>query len=261
MGLVGMLLRKVIDHVRKQEWTAVGIDFVIVVLGVFIGLQAQAWALERARQRSEQEYLVRLHDEVVLLANVRERYDFERTKFSRDLLDAVDLLSATAEDALISPSQCDAIAGSAHTTVPPADLPTVTELLSTGRLDQLTSPTVRGAILTYMQDAARARDLIAVMSDAGRDLGKAYPGLIVHHVGASRIHEGEIWLNPDCNTAAMRTDAAFRNELSENAYMYEVYTNRGVLPVSRQLAALHDVLDAELGIEHPAADVSSGTTD
>lgn len=256
-----MLLRKVIDHVRKQEWTAVGIDFVIVVVGVFIGFQAQAWSVERARQKSEQQYLVRLHDEVVQLANVRARYDYERTTFSRHLLDAVDLLSGTAEGATISPSQCDAIAGSAHTTVPPADLPTVTELLSTGRLDQLTSPTVRAAVLAYIQDAARARDLIAVMSDAGRDLGKAYPGLIIHHVGASRIHEGEIWLNPDCDTAAMRADAAFRNELSENAYMYQVYTHRAVLPVSRQLAALHDVLDAELGMEHASEDGASRTID
>ena len=49
----------------------------------------------------------------------------------------------------------------------------------------------------------------------------------------------------------MRTDPAFRNELSENAYMYNVYTTRAVLPVSRQLAALHAVVDAEMGVAHP----------
>lgn len=36
-----MLLRRVISHVRKQEWTAIGIDFVIVVVGVFVGIQVQ----------------------------------------------------------------------------------------------------------------------------------------------------------------------------------------------------------------------------
>ena len=34
-----MILRRVIKHVRNQEWTAIAIDFVIVVLGVFLGLQ------------------------------------------------------------------------------------------------------------------------------------------------------------------------------------------------------------------------------
>ena len=38
-----MLLRKVTMHVREQNWTAVFIDFVIVVVGVFVGLQVQDW--------------------------------------------------------------------------------------------------------------------------------------------------------------------------------------------------------------------------
>jgi hypothetical protein len=35
--------------------------------------------------------------------------------------------------------------------------------------------------------------------------------------------------------------------------MYNVYTTRAVLPVSRQLAALHAVLDAEMGVAHSAS--------
>ena len=38
-----MLLRRFIEHVRKQEWTAIAIDFVIVVVGVFIGIQVANW--------------------------------------------------------------------------------------------------------------------------------------------------------------------------------------------------------------------------
>ena len=33
-----MLLRRVMEHVRDQNWAAVAIDFVIVVVGVFIGI-------------------------------------------------------------------------------------------------------------------------------------------------------------------------------------------------------------------------------
>lgn len=247
-----MILRRVMSHLQRQDWAAIAVDFVIVVLGVFIGLQVQAYAVERDRQKSERGYLTRLHGEIEQLLEARARYDRERTTFSADLLGAVQVLNDPNGTAPLSPAQCDAIAGSAHTTVPPAELPTVAELLSAGRLDQLSSATVRTAILTYMQDAARARDLIAVITDSGRDLGKAYPHLITHHVGASRIQVGEIWLNPGCGADAMRNDPAFRNELSENAYMYNVYTKRAVLPVSRQLAALHDVIDAEMGVVHSA---------
>jgi len=49
-----MILRRVISHVRNQEWTAIGIDFLIVVVGVFVGLQVSNWnaaQAERARER------------------------------------------------------------------------------------------------------------------------------------------------------------------------------------------------------------------
>lgn len=38
-----MLLRRVTKHVKDQNWFAVGIDFVIVVIGVFIGIQVANW--------------------------------------------------------------------------------------------------------------------------------------------------------------------------------------------------------------------------
>jgi hypothetical protein len=38
-----MILRRVIKHFRNQEWTAIGIDFVIVVVGVFVGIQVSNW--------------------------------------------------------------------------------------------------------------------------------------------------------------------------------------------------------------------------
>ena len=43
-----MILRRVITHVRKQEWTAIVIDFVIVVVGVFIGIQVSNWNDDRS---------------------------------------------------------------------------------------------------------------------------------------------------------------------------------------------------------------------
>lgn len=38
-----MLLRRMIQHLRRQEWTAIAIDFVIVVVGVFLATQVTNW--------------------------------------------------------------------------------------------------------------------------------------------------------------------------------------------------------------------------
>lgn len=48
-----MLLRRVMDHVRSQNWLAVAIDFVIVVVGVFIGIQVANWNEARVEKKRE----------------------------------------------------------------------------------------------------------------------------------------------------------------------------------------------------------------
>ena len=42
-----MLLRRITGHLKSQNWTAIFLEFVIVVVGVFVGLQAQNWSAER----------------------------------------------------------------------------------------------------------------------------------------------------------------------------------------------------------------------
>ena len=42
-----MLLRRIIQHIKNQNWFAIFIDFIIVVLGVFIGIQVANWNEKR----------------------------------------------------------------------------------------------------------------------------------------------------------------------------------------------------------------------
>lgn len=44
---MGMLLRRITQHVKEQNWLAVCIDFVIVVIGVGVALFAQQWMSDR----------------------------------------------------------------------------------------------------------------------------------------------------------------------------------------------------------------------
>ena len=59
-----MLLRRVIEHVRNQAWTAIAIDFVIVVAGVFIGIQVSNWNQARVDRDKATAYRERLVDEL-----------------------------------------------------------------------------------------------------------------------------------------------------------------------------------------------------
>jgi len=51
-----VILRSVMRHVRDQNWVAVGLDFLIVVVGVFIGIQVSNW--NEARVAAEREALL-----------------------------------------------------------------------------------------------------------------------------------------------------------------------------------------------------------
>lgn len=59
-----MLLRRVIEDVKNQNWTAVGIDFAIVVVGVFIGIQVANWNDSRQEQKDATDLLVRLENDL-----------------------------------------------------------------------------------------------------------------------------------------------------------------------------------------------------
>jgi hypothetical protein len=59
-----MLLRRVMQHVQEQNWTAIGIDLVIVVVGVFIGIQVANWNTTEIEKRETREALLRLEQDV-----------------------------------------------------------------------------------------------------------------------------------------------------------------------------------------------------
>lgn len=59
-----MLLRRVIKHVTDQNWTAIGIDFAIVVIGVFVGLQVTSWNEGRIAESRAATYYQRLIDDL-----------------------------------------------------------------------------------------------------------------------------------------------------------------------------------------------------
>jgi len=60
-----MILRRLIEHVKTQNWTAVVLDFVIVVMGVFLGIQLGNWNAARAVRAEEKQLLAQLRDEIV----------------------------------------------------------------------------------------------------------------------------------------------------------------------------------------------------
>lgn len=61
-----MLLRRILAHVRAENWFAVVIDLVVVVVGLFIGLQVDTWWGNRQDERREGVYLSEIQEDFEL---------------------------------------------------------------------------------------------------------------------------------------------------------------------------------------------------
>ncbi len=59
-----MLMRRIREHVGSHNWFAVGIDLIIVVLGVFLGTQVSNWNAERLALQAGDTYRARIVQDI-----------------------------------------------------------------------------------------------------------------------------------------------------------------------------------------------------
>jgi ABC-type transport system involved in cytochrome bd biosynthesis fused ATPase/permease subunit len=71
-----MILRNLTANLRTQNWTAIAIEFAIVVLGVFIGTEVANWNQARLQKEATSRMLEQLRPE---LQNQLVFFDSART--------------------------------------------------------------------------------------------------------------------------------------------------------------------------------------
>ncbi len=149
-----MLLRRVMNHVRRQEWTAIAIDFAIVVVGVFIGIQAANWNETRTDKARAQVYLERIQNDLQAdVANYENRARFWSavSSYGRSGLAYADtgrLGGRTQWDLLLAYFQASQLAEFWTTST------TYDELKSAGELNLISDLKLRNALGRYYTNAA-----------------------------------------------------------------------------------------------------------
>jgi hypothetical protein len=219
-----MLLRRVMRHVKAQDWFAVGVDFFIVVLGVFVGLQVQDWNDSRKDRIEEHALLARLHDEVQSLIEANGMDLAELRTRGEDLMSANAVLFNVGPDRSLTPLECRQIAGSHAYRLPPDELPVLDELLETGRFDILRNSDLKAKLRDYIRLRGRAQSYFAEATNELFRLHSRYPELVrVVRVPESQAAlpwgglsgPGYTWM-PQCDVPGMRANTAFRNEYADN---------------------------------------------
>ncbi len=141
-----MILGRVIEHVKAQNWTAVALDFVIVVVGVFIGIQVSNWNEVRADRQLGRDYTKRLVSDLqqdLANAQILDRY-YDQVLDS--VQEADRLLSASDPDpkALV----VAAYRASEYIYIPPSRA-TWDEIVSSGQIGLLPEIAIESGLQGY----------------------------------------------------------------------------------------------------------------
>jgi hypothetical protein len=97
-----MMLRRLIGNLKAQSWTAIAIEFVILVIGVFLGTQVSNWNESRLDKQATQRMLVQLAPE---LRNQMEFFDTARAYYATTRRYSDQALAGWAGDPKVSDEQ------------------------------------------------------------------------------------------------------------------------------------------------------------
>ena len=92
-----MILRRLALALARQDWSTILVEVLIVVVGIFIGLQVDDWNTARQDRRDEQVFLQRLHSDILLAEGLSDRLRDRRLESVRDIVAALDVLFERAD--------------------------------------------------------------------------------------------------------------------------------------------------------------------
>ena len=151
-----MILRRLSQSLKEQNWMAIVIEFVLLVVGVFLGIQVANWNEERSDRIAETSYMIGLQKDVDYsigaLQNMIQR--MEEQQAAREKL----YLYATDSEATLMPDERDQLVLSGLFYLAQVDINTVTfeTLKSSGRMSVIHSPLLESELQSLDANIATA---------------------------------------------------------------------------------------------------------
>ena len=144
-----MLLRRITQHVKDQNWFAVGLAFFIVVAGILIAFQISNWNAAREEQVSQKLVYQRLVEDFKIIEKQNDR----AVDYIENQMDALIVLQKAVTRGSVNEGEDERIKDVLETW---AGYPTFNqrsgtyvELESSGRLDLIESEPLRIALTQY----------------------------------------------------------------------------------------------------------------
>ena len=157
-----MLIKRVSQQFRGQNWGALTSELVIVILGIFIAIQADSWWQHQNDLSREASYRSRLVNDVADdIENIE--YAIRLAKLRKELADVLIAATENPDGVRENPVRfLVAVQQSAYTYTPSLNSNTFEELRSTGNLGLLRNNDLKAALFDYFRFDQGARQFISL---------------------------------------------------------------------------------------------------
>ncbi len=159
-----MIPRRISEHVRAHNWFAVGIDLLVVILGVFIGMQVQDWNSARQTRARSAEFSARLVSDLQV-----EAWGYEYlVEYNKDVLANAEraIKALTGERPLPDEQFVVAVYRATQYKFNERRRATYDELVSTGTIGLIADTKLRQTAISVFTNP-----LFDVISQEGKDSG------------------------------------------------------------------------------------------
>jgi hypothetical protein len=244
-----MILDNLSRALKTQNWLAAGVEFVIVIAGVAVGFQINAWAEGRRDAADEAAFLIDLHNDVLLAETLTERVRERRLSRLQEVRSGLDTLFGRTGRDHLTEQECNTISAGHYFHINVPGLIAFDELRDSGRVHIISDQGLKRDLIAYQQARDALLGLIRLQQGATNDLPRAFPDL-VRTQGFFDPEQNEIRSHVLCDLEAMRADPAFLTAASQNADAYDAYVRDGLRPWNDQLDRVHARVDALLSLNH-----------
>jgi hypothetical protein len=151
-----VILRRFSANLKRQDWFALLLDLLIVVVGIYLGLQVDAWNSARQDRATERQYLERL------LVDMEESIAAQKISMKENDVGItamdyfLDRLSAGSFDGVDSEKARFGINSFGYVAPPSTNVVTLRELRSTGFISLINDVLVRESIGRFEMSLAEA---------------------------------------------------------------------------------------------------------
>ena len=158
-----MILRRLSQSLKQQSWMAIVIELVIVVLGVFIGIQAQQWQAGWEDSRLERVYLERILSDIDLSIQTNELNITRLERYSNGQAFVVESLRRCELPENKKDAFATGISDIAKVGPSVFSLSTMDEMLSAGHFSLIRNSEIRDALNGLARDAKYQSNLFTAI--------------------------------------------------------------------------------------------------